>query len=180
MIEIQSRAAALIDAAVGTQLKQALRGPLVVGLCGSQGSGKTTISEQLVNVWTAAKWRVASLSLDGLYLSRESRMLLSQHVHPLLITRGVPGTHDTALGLQTLRALAQQARVMLPRFDKTRDDRRPVQAWDLEAISHRLRIDVSNHPEKALQRRLKVTHQCAFCLIRIPPAACLQNFHVFP
>jgi D-glycerate 3-kinase len=51
-------------------------------------------------------------------------------VHPLLRTRGVPGTHDTKLGIHTLHDLAQAKKVKLPRFDKARDDRRPEAAWE--------------------------------------------------
>lgn len=50
-------------------------------------------------------------------------------VHPLLATRGVPGTHDPALGLQLFSALDRREPVALPVFDKALDDRAPPEQW---------------------------------------------------
>jgi D-glycerate 3-kinase len=50
-------------------------------------------------------------------------------VHPLLATRGVPGTHDIGLGLATFAALDRGEAVRLPRFDKARDDRAEPDRW---------------------------------------------------
>jgi D-glycerate 3-kinase len=50
-------------------------------------------------------------------------------VHPLFVTRGVPGTHDVELGIDTLRRLGGAQPVPLPSFDKQTDDRRPFSAW---------------------------------------------------
>src|SRR5262249_5714174 len=73
----------------------------------------------------------AILSLDDLYLSRTDRAALASKVHPLLATRGVPGTHDVALGLTTIRALHQGEAVPLPRFDKATDDRSAPASWPI-------------------------------------------------
>lgn len=101
--------------------------PLVVGLCGAQGSGKSTIAAALARRFD----RTAVLSLDDLYLRRADRQALARDVHPLFATRGVPGTHDVALGLQVLGALDRGGPVALPRFDKAQDDRVAVAAWPL-------------------------------------------------
>ena len=69
------------------------------------------------------------LSLDDLYLPREDRERLALEVHPLLRTRGVPGTHDPALGLSLIESLAQPGETILPRFDKAVDDRAPPERW---------------------------------------------------
>jgi D-glycerate 3-kinase len=69
------------------------------------------------------------LSLDDLYLTRNERQQLAQQVHPLLLTRGVPGTHDVALGIRLLNAFGGTRQVTLPSFDKATDDRRPDAAW---------------------------------------------------
>jgi D-glycerate 3-kinase len=103
--------------------------PLVVGICGPQGSGKSTLTEGLAPLLEARGLRTAVLSLDDLYLTRAERLALAADVHPLLATRGVPGTHDVALGLATLDALAGSGPVALPRFDKAADDRAPVADW---------------------------------------------------
>ena len=99
--------------------------PLVVGLCGPQGSGKSTLAAALENRFPGA----VTLSLDDLYLTRAERERLAGEVHPLLVTRGVPGTHDIGLGLDTLAALDRGEPVRLPRFDKARDDRVDSAHW---------------------------------------------------
>lgn len=110
-------------------VRPARRRPLVVGLCGPQGAGKSTLA-LLVSRWLAARGlRTANLSLDDLYLPRAARERLAREVHPLLRTRGVPGTHDPVLGLAVLDALARPGPTPLPRFDKAADDRAPEAAW---------------------------------------------------
>jgi D-glycerate 3-kinase len=69
------------------------------------------------------------LSLDDLYLPLAARRELAAQVHPLLITRGVPGTHEVPLGLELLDSLARPGRVLMPRFDKASDDRLPQSQW---------------------------------------------------
>lgn len=100
-------------------------GPLVLGLCGAQGSGKSTIAARLARRFP----RSAVLSLDDLYRTHADRQELGRRVHPLLATRGVPGTHDVALGIATIGALRAGKPVPLPRFDKACDDRMPAEEW---------------------------------------------------
>jgi D-glycerate 3-kinase len=97
----------------------------VVGICGAQGSGKSTLTAVVRRLLEARGLRVASLSLDDLYLTRAQRQVLAREVHPLLAVRGVPGTHDVALGQELLSALRRDGASLLPVFDKARDDRRP-------------------------------------------------------
>lgn len=99
--------------------------PLVLGLCGAQGSGKSTVAARLAQRFE----RSAILSLDDLYLTRAERQRLAREVHPLLATRGVPGTHDVALGVATLAAVAGGEPAPLPRFDKATDDRVARSRW---------------------------------------------------
>lgn len=68
--------------------------------------------------------RTAILGLDDFYLPREARLVLAREVHPLLATRGVPGTHDIALLQATVDALqSAENPVEVPQFDKSRDER---------------------------------------------------------
>ncbi len=101
----------------------------VAGICGAQGSGKSTLSAVLAHFLEARGLKVAVLSIDDLYLTRAERQVLAAEVHPLLATRGVPGTHDVDLGAQVLAALAQPGRTALPRFDKAADDRAAPETW---------------------------------------------------
>ncbi len=108
--------------------------PILVAVNGSQGSGKSTLADYLVAVLENNHQRSAiALSLDDFYVTRRERIQLSQTVHPLLATRGVPGTHDMALLDDTLDALltgGREATLRIPRFDKAMDDRRPESDWD--------------------------------------------------
>ncbi|MEM1113697.1 MAG: hypothetical protein AAGI11_17420 [Pseudomonadota bacterium] len=108
------------------------RGPLLVGLNGSQGSGKTTLADYLVFALEQAHQLSAiSLSLDDFYLPLATRAELADTIHPLLRTRGVAGTHDLGLMKQTLDRLGhcETAPVPLPAFDKAIDDRVPSEDW---------------------------------------------------
>ncbi|MDH3612424.1 MAG: hypothetical protein OEU90_05145 [Gammaproteobacteria bacterium] len=101
--------------------------PAVVGISGAQGSGKSTFALFLTN-WLQRELGLAAvnLSLDDFYLSKHEREDLAEKRHPLLRTRGVPGTHDIVLGTKTLAALTEPGAervVTLPGFDKARDDR---------------------------------------------------------
>jgi D-glycerate 3-kinase len=103
--------------------------PLVVGITGAQGSGKSTMAQSLGMLLDARGLRTAVISLDDLYLSRAERERLSREVHPILLTRGVPGTHDVQLGLDLFEGFAQGRTIRVPRFDKARDDRQPLCDW---------------------------------------------------
>jgi D-glycerate 3-kinase len=104
--------------------------PIVVGLCGSQGSGKSTMSAFLEALLKDRGLKAAVLSIDDLYLTLPERERLAAEVHPLLKTRGVPGTHDVGLGQALLDVLTEgTAEVSMPRFDKAEDTRAPASAW---------------------------------------------------
>ncbi len=111
--------------------------PFVLGVNGAQGSGKSTLSAFLQRILREAfGLKVAGFSIDDLYRTHEERERLAREVHPLLATRGVPGTHDVALGLSLLDTLTgdTSSRVSLPVFDKAHDDRAPEEEWpEIEA-----------------------------------------------
>jgi len=102
---------------------------MIVGICGAQGSGKSTAAEALANKLESLGKSVAVLSLDDLYLSHGSRRRLAIEIHPLLATRGPPGTHDVALGERTLVQLGRRGRTALPRFDKAHDSAKALAEW---------------------------------------------------
>ena len=114
--------------------KRAQPGCLVVGINGAQGTGKSTLAGVIREFLDLLGLRSAALSLDDLYLPRAERLQLARTVHPLLATRGVPGTHDVALGIdliERLRTLRSGDTVSLPRFDKARDDRAEAARWSV-------------------------------------------------
>ncbi|AHE53473.1 kinase [Sphingomonas sanxanigenens] len=104
--------------------------PLVLGLCGSQGSGKTTLAAALAERLATMGRRTAILSLDDLYLAGEARAALARNIHPLLRTRGVPLTHDVALGIRLIDDLRAGRPVRVPRFNKAADEPLPEAKWE--------------------------------------------------
>jgi D-glycerate 3-kinase len=123
-----------LHAPLAARIAAVAMGPaFVVGICGPQGSGKSTTVGVLAALLEARGLKVAVLSLDDLYLPRADREALARDVHPLLRTRGVPGTHDVALGLAVLDGLAGEGETALPRFDKASDDRAPAETWPVVA-----------------------------------------------
>lgn len=111
--------------------------PLLLAINGAQGSGKSTLASLLCKALVELHGlRACTVSLDDFYLPRADRQALAESVHPLLATRGVPGTHDVALMTDTLSTLLMApshaggaTRVALPRFDKARDDRTDSAHW---------------------------------------------------
>lgn len=105
----------------------------VLGINGAQGTGKSTLAKLLTLVVESRGYRVANLSLDDFYLGKAARAELARTGHPLFRTRGVPGTHDTALLSSTisqLRAADSTRSVRIPRFDKATDERLPESSFD--------------------------------------------------
>ena len=106
--------------------------PLMIGLAGGQGSGKTTISSILTIILKKYfKLNVFKVSIDDFYKTRKDRKLLSKKKHPLLMTRGVPGTHDIDLMLNFFKKIRTKKfkNLQVPKFNKAIDDRRMKKSW---------------------------------------------------
>ena len=101
----------------------------IIGINGCQGSGKSTLADYLCTV-VAERLEVStvSLSLDDFYLTKAERIKLARTVHPLLETRGVPGTHDVQLAIDCIESLATGKKTVITRFDKSIDDRAPIES----------------------------------------------------
>lgn len=99
--------------------RQNLERPLIQGILGGQGSGKTTMSLVLGLILQELGYRSLSLSLDDLYKTYRDRQILKEQ-DPRLIWRGPPGTHDINLGLNVLDHIRRgENPVTVPRFDKS-------------------------------------------------------------
>ncbi|MEW9796994.1 P-loop NTPase fold protein [Alteromonas sp. CYL-A6] len=104
--------------------------PFVVGINGCQGSGKSTLAAFLAAYLSEHHGLSAvTVSLDDFYLAQTERNALAVKVHPLLATRGVPGTHNISLATSTFDRLGQYGTTSLPRFNKAIDDPYPVTQW---------------------------------------------------
>jgi len=107
--------------------------PYFVGLAGGQGTGKTTISSIIkIILEKYFKLKVFKISIDDFYKTRKERIALSKKVHPMLLTRGVPGTHDINMMLDFFKkSKAKKFKSMkLPNFNKAIDDRFPKNKWN--------------------------------------------------
>ena len=108
------------------------KNPYFVGLAGGQGTGKTTISSLIRIILTKYfKLNVFRISIDDFYKTRKERIYLSKRVHPLLLTRGVPGTHDINMILSFFKQIKSRTfkRLRLPTFNKAIDDRFSKKYW---------------------------------------------------
>lgn len=112
---------------------------LLVAINGAQGTGKSTLALFLKVLLHERGLNTAILSIDDLYLTRQQRQTLAQDIHPLFITRGVPGTHDLILGQSVINQLRELKKsdvnhvmeVKIPRFDKAQDERCPESEWSI-------------------------------------------------
>ena len=105
---------------------------LMIGLAGGQGSGKTTISTILTLILqNYFKLNVFKISIDDFYKTRKDRKLLSKNKHSLLMTRGVPGTHDINLILKFFKKIKSKKfkNMKVPKFNKAMDDRCKKSLW---------------------------------------------------
>jgi len=92
---------------------------------GSQGIGKSSfiniISKTIERFYNK---KILLLSLDNYYLSKKQRLLLSKKKHKLLITRGVPGTHDIEKLVKNINQFNKgKYPITIPLFDKLTDDK---------------------------------------------------------
>ena len=106
--------------------------PYFVGLAGGQGTGKTTTSSLIKIILSKYfKLKVFRISIDDFYKTRKERYSLSKKVHPMLLTRGVPGTHDIDLMLNFFKKIKSNKfkKLRLPTFNKAIDDRFNKKYW---------------------------------------------------
>lgn len=97
--------------------------PKCVGLAGGQGAGKSTLGRLIESACASVGIRACVLSLDDFYLPRPHRKALAARVHPLLETRGPPGTHEILRCREAMARLGKSGEIELPIFDKGLDDR---------------------------------------------------------
>ena len=104
----------------------------IIGLTGGQGSGKSTISNILkIILKEGFSLDTVIFSIDDFYKTFRERKLMSKKISPLFLTRGVPGTHDTRMLHSCINNLKKNKfkKLMIPKFDKSLDDRSPKNKW---------------------------------------------------
>ena len=105
---------------------------LIVGLSGSQGSGKTTVTSILqIILKKFFKKNIYVISIDDFYKTLRDRNRMSQQKHSLFKTRGVPGTHDINLIKNFFISVKRKKfkKIKLPKFNKSIDDRSKKNYW---------------------------------------------------
>ena len=104
----------------------------IIGLSGGQGSGKSTITGILKFILKKEYGLdLCVFSIDDFYKTKTERKKMSEKIHPLFLTRGVPGTHDVELINKTFQNLKKKVfkPILIPKFDKSADDRYKKSQW---------------------------------------------------
>lgn len=96
-------------------------GAVVLGISCPQGGGKTTLTRFLKDMFTVRGLHCVSASLDDFYWTHKDQRRLAErhHGNDLMEFRGMPGTHDMNLLLDTLHALRKGEPADIPRYDKS-------------------------------------------------------------
>ena len=105
---------------------------LFLGFSGGQGSGKTTVAEILkIILKKFFKRNVHVSSIDDFYKTLHDRNKMSNKIHPLFKTRGVPGTHDINLIAKFFNIIKKKIfkKTKLPKFEKAEDNRLKKKYW---------------------------------------------------
>ena len=105
---------------------------LILGFSGGQGSGKTTVTGILkIILKKFFKRRIYVSSIDNFYKTLGDRNKISNKIHPLLKTRGVPGTHDINLVKNFFNIIRKKKfkKIKLPKFEKAMDNRLEKKYW---------------------------------------------------
>jgi D-glycerate 3-kinase len=107
--------------------------PLVLGISGIQGSGKST-QARILQAYLNSQFGMTTciLSIDDFYRDQQERQLLGERIHPLLKTRGVPGTHHVdaiSAVIDALKRGADESIISIPQFDKSTDNPKPASGW---------------------------------------------------
>jgi D-glycerate 3-kinase len=123
---------------IKSQREQSSR-PIILGISGLQGSGKSTWASKLVEILsTKHQLYTVTISLDDVYKKHDD--LIAQRdqdpSNKLYRTRGQPGTHEEQLAadfFEELRNYRGENELRIPSFDKSQyngeGDRAPISAW---------------------------------------------------
>ncbi|KAI8982396.1 P-loop containing nucleoside triphosphate hydrolase protein, partial [Mycotypha africana] len=115
--------------------------PMVIGVSGCQGSGKTTLCNTLESILSREPYHlnVVNFSLDDVYLTHQDQVNLSKNKYPsnpLYKHRGQAGSHDLNLLKETFRSLlhpTDHSAVRIPIYDKSKfkgeGDRLDKKGW---------------------------------------------------
>ncbi|EFY99061.1 uncharacterized protein G6M90_00g024940 [Metarhizium brunneum] len=109
--------------------------PLIIGLNGMQGVGKTTLVAPLAAALNARGIHTLVFSIDDFYLPHDEQVRLAAS-HPenaLVQHRGEPGTHDVPLAKAVFASLLNNLPTSIPQYDKAlfsgQGDRLPPSQW---------------------------------------------------
>lgn len=114
--------------------------PIIVGVNGCQGSGKSTVTDLLTLLLNEHyQCPTIGMSIDDFYLTQDQRQQLAEQVHPLFRTRGVPATHNTQQLYDTLNSLKNnQLPVSIPKFNKAIDNPFAQDQWPV--VKHKVQV----------------------------------------
>ncbi|KAL7915825.1 P-loop containing nucleoside triphosphate hydrolase protein [Trichoderma velutinum] len=109
--------------------------PLIIGLNGLQGVGKSTLVVPLAEALNREGIPTLVCSIDDFYLTHEQQLALARENpdNALWQVRGEPGTHDITLLKSVLSSLLTHTPTSIPQYDKAlfsgQGDRLPASTW---------------------------------------------------
>ncbi|KAF2642391.1 D-glycerate 3-kinase-like protein [Massarina eburnea CBS 473.64] len=120
-------------------LHKASSRPIILGITGLQGSGKSTWASLIVGL-LASEYSLSAItvSLDDFYKTHDGLVARREQdaENKIYRTRGQPGTHDEQLAAQFFKELAEfkgDSELRIPSFDKSmfngEGDRAPKDIW---------------------------------------------------
>lgn len=120
--------------------------PVLLGITGPQGCGKSTLAGAVVSRLDEAGLHSVAVSIDDFYLTNSEQQALSagHPSNPYIQHRGYPGTHDVALGTSVLDALTTRTAgdVRIPVYDKGAKNGRGDRAPETQARRVRTPLDI--------------------------------------
>lgn len=138
-MSVEATLAFVLKRLEGVDIKS-LKAPLVVGISGPQGLGKSWLTVKLKQALEGAlpEANVVQFSMDDLYLTHDEQLKVTKAAklegNALLQGRGLPGTHDLNLATTVFHKLKLRVPVQIPRYDKSafngEGDRAPTLLWE--------------------------------------------------
>ncbi len=95
--------------------------PIIIGLSGLPGSGKSTLGEWINNLASSLNLEIKVISLDDFYLPG-LEMDIAMKGNPWNVPRGIPGSHSIELLKNTLDSYNRSGKIKCPTFDKSLRD----------------------------------------------------------
>lgn len=144
-MSVLERASEFLDSAL---LEWKNTTPLVLGISGPQGSGKSFLADNLLEYIKVhhPSLKAVGFLMDDFYLTHEDQLIVTKQAaedrNVVLQGRGLPGTHDLKLLEEVFEKLAAKSPVRIPVYDKSAFNGEGDRAAELEWQAVTGKVDV--------------------------------------